>query len=90
MKLYRWKAEADIYSRGKFNYFIFKKNALRWLDDHSSYDVLSFTDRWKGKTVYLKDRLYGRTGSPVATIILHQPGGVDIIYNDLVPTVEED
>jgi hypothetical protein len=90
MKLKRWKVEAGMYAHGKIDHFFFKSNAMKWIDNHRQYDILSFTDRWTDKKTYLKDRLYGRTGSPVATIILHQPGGVDIIYNDLIPTAEED
>ena len=90
MKLMRWKAEADIYSRGKFDYFFFKSSALKWLDNHGSYDILSYTDRWTKEKTYIKDRLYGKTGAAKATIIMGIAGRIKIIYNDLLPTVEED
>jgi len=90
MKLWRWKAEAGMYAHGKFDYFIFKKNAMKWLNKHHSHDILCLTDRWTNEKTYIKDRLYGRAGAAKATIILEQPGGVKIIYNDLLPTAEED
>jgi hypothetical protein len=90
MKLKRWKVEAGMYAHGKFDHFFFHDNAMAWIRNHRQYDILSLTDRWTGKKTYLKDRLYGRAGSPKATIVLHQPGGVDIHYNDLVPTRERD
>lgn len=85
MKLWRWKAEASNYAYGLFEYFIFKKNALRWLNrrDIYSHDVLSLTDRWTGKIIYLKDRLYGRGSTPKADILMSmKTGEVTIVYKD--------
>lgn len=82
MKLWRWRAEAGNYARGKFDYFFFKKNALKWLEDHDFFDILSITDRWKDEKTYIKDRLYGRAGTPKATIIMCDTGSVEIRYND--------
>ncbi len=89
MKLWRWKAEAGMYATGKFDYFIFRKNAMKWLVKNYHHDILSVTDRWKNKKTYIKDRLYGMTGAAKATIILESGSGVRIIYNDLLPTEEE-
>jgi hypothetical protein len=89
MKLKRWKAEAGMYAHGRFSYFFLKKSALKWLDDYSSYDILELTDRWKGKTTYLKDRLYGRADSPEARIIMDSTTGrVDVDYQDNKPAVD--
>jgi len=82
--LKRWKVEGSNYARGEFEYFFFRRNAMKWIDRHLSwYDVLSIQDRATGKKEYIQDRLYGRTGKPKATIILSTYGGPTIIeYND--------
>lgn len=90
MKLWRWKAEAGMYATGKFDYFIFRKNAMKWLNQHSHHDILSILDRWTNKKTYIKDRLYGKADTPKATIIMGIAGRIKIIYNDLLPTAEED
>ena len=90
MKLRRWKAEAGMYTTGRFDYFIFRKNAMKWLVKNYHCDILSITDRWKNETVFIKDRIYGRAGAAKATIIMSPTGGVKIIYNDLMPTAKED
>ena len=83
MKLWRWKAEAGNYAWGKFDYFLTKKAALKWLSKNDNFDILSLTDRWRNKTTYLKDRLYGRAGTPKADIMISmQTGLVTINYKD--------
>lgn len=82
MKLWRWKAEAGMYTQGKFDYFIFRGSALKWLKEYKHYDILCLTDRWSNKKTYFKDRLYGRADTPKATIIMNPGGRVEIIYNN--------
>lgn len=78
----RWKVEASNYAQGRFDHFYCRRAAMRWLTENYNYDVLEYTDRWTGKTTYVKDRLYGRAGTPKATIVMHTNGYTEIIYND--------